>query len=269
VVERPAWRLETVDDLTLARCGLLESVPGVAHAFSTRIADGGDDFDLGRAEDDGPPWAERRRRLSRAAGLAGPLPVPMLQVHGDRILLVGEGAPAGLARADGMLARRGDPAVAAVRTADCVPVLIAARDGGAVAAIHAGWRGTAGGVVGRALELLAGQGWRPARLVAAVGPAIGPCCYEVGQEVVREVAGACGVRPAGLSRQGPGSRPMLDLQRANRLQLEAAGVPSEAISCAPWCTCCDRHHFYSYRREGPGTGRMLACIGWGGQEGAA
>jgi len=262
-----AWRLETIDGLTLVRSELLAAVTGVAHAFSTRLADGGQDFDLGRADEAGPPWDERRRRLCEAAGLAGQLPAMMLQVHGDRLLVAGEpGAPDDEPpRADGILALRrpGDGVVAAVRIADCVPLLIADREGAAVAAVHAGWRGTAQGIVRHAVDRLAGLGLGRSNLVAALGPAIGPCCYEVGDEVVEKVAAASGLPASGLARPGGNGRFMLDLHRANRIQLEAAGLLPIAISAAPWCTSCRPERFYSSRQQGAAAGRMLACIGWG------
>ena len=259
-----AWRFETVDGLTLARCGLLSAVPGIAHAFSTRQADGARDFDLGRAGEDVPPWSDRRERFSDAAGIEGPGPVILLQVHGARILCSTDFRGGATPRADGVLALRddGERRAPAVRIADCVPVLIADRQARAVAAVHAGWRGTARGIARRAVRELAELGLDPAHLVAAVGPAIGPCCYEVDEEVLEGVSTACGRAGEDLAARGASGRPMLDLRRANRIQLENGGLPPGAISCAPWCTFCEEARFFSYRREGEGTGRMMACVGW-------
>jgi YfiH family protein len=188
----------------------------------------------------------------------------LCQVHGARVLRAGGSDGTEAPRADALLALRDDGAAwaPAVRVADCVPVLIADRRGRAVAAVHAGWRGTARGIVGRTVRKLADLGLDAGALSAAVGPAIGPCCYVVDEDVLDHVSRASGGDASDLATAGPSGRPMLDLRRANRIQLENAGLPSESISCAPWCTSCDEAHFYSFRREGEGTGRMMACIGW-------
>jgi len=265
VGSRGSWRAETNHGITLLRCATLEAAPGVIHAFSTRVEDGGNGFDLGGAEREDPDWEERRRRFRDAAGLAHP-PAILRQVHGDRIVRAGELAGAQPPRADGVLVLAGErPGLApAVRVADCVPLLLADRRGRAVAAVHAGWRGTARGIARAAVELLGSLGLPAADLLAALGPAIRPCCYEVSEEVAGEVAAACGCPPGDLTRSGPRGRPMLDLQRANRLQLLEAGLPGTAVDSAPWCTACEPGLFFSYRREGAGTGRMMACVGWAG-----
>jgi YfiH family protein len=263
---RSGWRAETVAGLVVLRCEALLAVPGVAHAFSTRCADGGDDFDLGRADRCEPDWTSRRRRLGRAAGIGHGAPAVLTQVHGGRLMRAADCDPGAPPRADGVLALRpGKSAPApAVRVADCVPVLLATRDGAAVAAVHAGWRGTAAGIVQRAVERLETLGVRPRDLVAAMGPAIGACCYEVSDDVVQAVAGASGASLAQVALGGAGERAMLDLRRANRLQLVRAGLKPEAVHVAPWCTACSPAWFFSYRRDGAVTGRMMACIGWTG-----
>jgi YfiH family protein len=146
------------------------------------------------------------------------------------------------------------PGVAlSVVTADCVPVLLAG-PGGRLAAVHAGWRGIVSGVIGETLKAAGGgSGW-----TAWIGPAIGPCCYEVGEEVAEQVAGSSGpeVVVAGL-----GSKPHLDLVAAARRQLldaDIAGV-TEVHSVAA-CTRCDSERLYSYRREGKAAGRNIAFI---------
>lgn len=257
------WRAETVRGITLLRCGTLEAAAGVAHAFSTRSAEGEGDFDLGGAERDDPAWTDRRLRFRDAAGLSGP-PAILLQVHGTRIVRAAELPAAGPVRADGVLALAGDRrgVAPAVRVADCVPLLLADRQGRAVAAVHAGWRGTARGVARTAVERLGALGIPAGGLLAALGPAIGPCCYEVSDEVAGEVAAGCGCPPGVLARRGPNGRPLLDLREANRLQLLAAGLPGEAIDAAPWCTACTPEWFFSYRRDGTESGRLMACVGW-------
>jgi YfiH family protein len=143
--------------------------------------------------------------------------------------------------------------VAGIRTADCVPVFLADPVSGRCAAIHAGWRGTATGIVPLAVAALAGNGVRPGDLVAALGPAIGGCCYQAGPEVVRAMGGAGIVEQPGPTR--------IDLRQAILLQLESAGVPPFRIGIAPWCTFCDASLFFSWRREGEAAGRMLSVLG--------
>jgi YfiH family protein len=258
----PRWSLVIREGLTILQASAFAAVDGVAHAFSTRRADDGE-FDVGPATAAGPPWDGRRERLARAAGLGGRRLLAPLQVHGDRAVTAaafGAEPPA----ADAVVALRRDErsAAPAVRTADCLPVLLAARDGRAVAAVHAGWRGTAAGVVAAAVRQLAAAGIEPGGLLAALGPAIGPCCYEVGTEVVDAVARAAGVDRAAVSHAEGPERAKLDLAAANRLLLERSGLDPAAIETAPWCTRCRPDLFWSWRREGPTAGRMLACIGW-------
>jgi len=251
----PDWSLEDRDGLTVAICRTLLGVPGVGHAFSTRCADGEDGFDLGGAVDDRPEFVTRRARLGRAAGLDR-LPLAPRQVHGARILDANRLSAAGSPPpADGVIAERRTPCgiVPAVRTADCVPILIADVSGRAVAAIHSGWRGTAAGIARSAVEALERLGMAPSGLLVALGPSIGACCYEVGGEVLRAVEQGTGHRETGRN---------LDLHAANARLLEAAGVPAGSISAAPWCTHCKNELFFSHRRDAPEAGRMLSCIGW-------
>ena len=168
------------------------------------------------------------------------------QVHSTRIIAA-EDAPA---QADGLIerGRTARPALT-VFTADCVPVLLGSA-GGPIAALHAGWRGLAGGIIGKGVAEFS----EPARATAWIGPAIGACCYEVNDEVALAVAQCC---DASVIRPGRAARPHLDLERAARLQLEVAGVRDiRVIRC---CTHCDVD-WHSYRREGPGQGRNHAFI---------
>jgi len=240
-VTDPDWTVEERDGVRLVHCVPLGSVRGVRHAFSTRATADGE-------------------RFVRAAGLGACRPTLLRQVHGSRVIDVAEYVE-DLA-ADAVVARFPSPRWApSVRWADCVPVLLAAADGAAVAAVHAGWRGVAAGVVAAAVSCLQERGVRPRSLVAALGPAIGGCCYEVGQEVLTDVARAAGV---GVSRltAGSGSQKTLDLRRAVRFQLERAGLEEDSIHPAPWCTACSPDLFFSYRRDGARAGRQMACIGW-------
>ncbi len=144
-------------------------------------------------------------------------------------------------------------AIVGIRTADCVPILLADPATGAVAAIHAGWRGTAEGIAAAAVRSLIAE-WQidPRNLRAAIGPSIGSCCYEVGPEVAQRF----GIRT---------SHPVhLDLPAINEMQLRAAGVSNIWKSGA--CTFCavtgEGYRFHSFRREREAAGRMVSFIGW-------
>ncbi|MDX1389920.1 MAG: polyphenol oxidase family protein, partial [Acidobacteriota bacterium] len=187
-------------------------------------------------------------------------PFVLDQVHGADV--VPASSSPGHERADGAWwSDRRDPgAVPAVRTADCVGFILADRRGGAGAAVHAGWRGIAAGIPDRAVESLTAQGTPPAELVAALGPAIGPCCYEVGDEVTAAIAS---VTPGGAApgRAGAKGRFFLDLHAAVARRLERAGVPADRIHPAPWCTRCRADWFFSYRRDGASAGRLMTVVG--------
>ena len=256
------WRLDEVDGVLLLRCAAIESHPGVAHAFSTRIAFGRTDFDLGSAEGEGREARARRAAFLLAAGLGIAQPAILRQVHGGDIV---NAAPM-LGRppvADGVIRVARDGAgtpVPAVRTADCVAVLLVDRHAAAVAALHAGWRGVAAGIGARAVERFAAKGVGAADLVVALGPAILGCCYEVGDDVVSALHAVCGTPTSYLARSASG-RAKVDLHGAIRAQLVSAGVPTGSIHAAPWCTRCRNDLFFSFRAEGPAAGRLMAAVG--------
>jgi YfiH family protein len=169
------------------------------------------------------------------------------QVHSARVV----DAEAGdCGEGDALITRRAGLALR-VATADCVPVLLAARQ--AIAAVHAGWRGLAGGVLTAAASRLLGDG----PIGAVIGPAIGVCCYEVGSEVAAAVAQRAGTA-AVIRGRGGGRRPHLDLRQAARLELERAGVGEIVMLDA--CTRCDAERLWSYRRDGKRAGRNLALV---------
>jgi hypothetical protein len=197
-------------------------------------------LDLGRTDpalerDDPEAVAENRRRAEAAAG-GRPLRIAR-QVHATGIATDDDPA----SEADGQVTRAGDVA-ATVLVADCLPVAIAAPDG--VAMVHAGWRGLAAGILRRGVAAL-GDGPK----AAAIGPGIGVCCYEVGDEV----------RAAFADHPGARRGRNLDLKLAARRQLRAAGV--EEIEDCDLCTACDPERFFSHRRDGDDTGRQ-AGIAW-------
>jgi YfiH family protein len=166
------------------------------------------------------------------------------QIHSVIILEATEPGKDRFAEGDGLIARQ-PGTIVGVRTADCVPILIADARTRAVAAVHAGWRGTADGIAGNAvIELAARFGSRPQDLHAAVGPAIGVCCYEVGPEVARRF-------DTNDSR--------LDLAAINKRQLIQAGVSD--IWQAGECTFCESGRYFSFRREKDAAGRMVSFVG--------
>jgi YfiH family protein len=196
-------------------------------------------------------------RLAVAFACSSDAIVSVRQVHGRTVLVVRPTEPLPpMPEADAIIST--DPCrVISVRVADCVPILIADRRGRAVAAIHAGWRGTAAGVTTAAVEALADLGVAAADLAIAIGPSIGPCCYQV-DDAVRE-AFVSGDATACFAPDGPGHW-RLDLAQANRQQLIAAGVVPSAVSMAEACTSHRSDDWFSYRREGRDAGRMVAAI---------
>lgn len=259
---RSAWVLEERDGLVLVRCRPLAETPGIAHAFATRRADGGLDLDAGSADAADERAARARSRIVRAAGLGPREALLLRQVHGVTVVDVALG-PGPVEGDAAVWSGPQPPFAAAVRTADCVPVLLARNDGGVAAAVHAGWRGINGGIVGAAVREMERRGAPASSLIAAVGPAIGSCCYEVGEEVVRGLAAVLPSGPASrvVRREVPEARSRVELRIAAALLLEAAGVPPGRIHVAPLCTSCRPDLFHSFRRDGASAGRMLAAIG--------
>ena len=184
------------------------------------------------------------------------------QVHGAAVLTHRVSRPLAAGRQADIIAGDDPWSALAIQTADCVPLLIGDSRTGAVAAVHAGWRGTALRVAAVAVEALVSEfGSRPSDLVAAVGPSIGPCCYQVGRDVHDRFLGA-GVTERDRLRwfSTEGDRFVLDLWTATRDQLESAGVARGRIHAANLCTATHRDVFCSYRRDGARAGRLAAVI---------
>jgi len=237
----PPLRAFAVGEGALARLELplLRDVPRLFHGFGLRGSD---------------PQAMVRA----AAGRSLPL-LTLRQVHGATVrLITSADAPAG--EGDALVCAL--PGIAlAVHVADCVPLLAVDPRCRVAAAVHAGWRGTVAGVLRAAIETMRDRcGVRPEDLMIVAGPAIGPCCFEVGDEVVRSLlasdpgAGDCVIDAPGRKR--------IDLAAANRRQALAAGVRPDRFEAAGACTCCGGERFESFRRDAGRTGRMAGLVGW-------
>lgn len=218
-------------------------------AFTTRrggvSAPPFDSLNTGRSTDDDPAAvAENRRRVLAALGLDRRRLATAGQVHGANVAVVEE--PGHVPRCDALVTRRPGLALA-VTTADCLPIVFLAP--GLVGVAHSGWRGTAAGIPAATLARLVELGAAPGAVTAHIGPAIRACCYEVGGEVAERFPAAC-VTPAG-------DRFRLDLALAARLELERAGLAGRVHDLGE-CTACRADRYFSYRRDGPRSGRAWA-----------
>lgn len=248
--------------------------PDLVAAFSTR--QGGCSqgpyatLNLGLSTgDERPRVVANRRALFEALGLAPGTVAGATQVHGAGVRAAPALSPQPSWPEAGVVALgQGDVLVAEhpgtflfATFADCVPVLLVDPRRRAAALAHAGWRGTVAGAAAAAVRALRAGGSRPADLHALIGPAIGPCCYEVGPEVAAAVRAAL-PEPEGLLRPGREGRSRLDLPEANRRQLLAEGLDPWRVVAAGLCTACRRDLLYSHRAEGGRTGRFAAVLGW-------
>src|ERR1700686_4269390 len=285
------WTERTHRGLRILQVPELAKLPWLVHGFSTRQGgasqlDGHPVLNLGFTEWDARENVkENRVRLQAAVGAQDLKLVSLLQFHSDAILHF-ESAPTEPSRGDAAVTKNAG-LLLAVQTADCVPILLVDPTNRAVAAVHAGWRGTLARIVEKAIGRMQMQfGSQAADLLAAIGPAIGGCCYEVGTEVAAafsaQFANAAeffdelrtGDEPNPLQwmnmmppgHQPPPKKVLLDLRKANRSQLEAAGVPSANIFVSDLCTGCGRDLLFSYRKQGAQSGRMMAVVGIRTQE---
>jgi len=213
-----------------------------------------DSLNLGRHVGDDPrAVALNRQRVVQ--GLALPAePCWLEQVHGSEVYEVDAAAPTDAApppRADAAVTRQSG-VVLAIQVADCLPVLLAAEDGSVLGAAHAGWRGLVGGVIE---QTVATMGTPPERLVAWLGPCIGPERFEIGAEVREAFLGA-GDAPEAF-REGSAGRWLCDLPAIARARLQRLGVGR--VAGGSWCTVADPAQFFSHRRDQL-TGRMAAML---------
>lgn len=217
---------------------LLAKVPGLVHGFGQRVA--------------GPRTVAREAARS-ALGVSGEVYF-LRQVHGCAVARPPWTEPPD---ADASVTgQAGD--LLAIETADCLPILIVDPIRRQVAAAHAGWRGTVARVAQAAVRGLVDAGSEPLDLLACLGPSIGPCCYEVGEDV-EEAFGATGAR---FLVPGTGGRKHLDVTAANRFQLVGAGLAASKIDTLDLCTRCREDLFFSYRRDGANAGRMISVVGF-------
>lgn len=266
------WR--ELDGVRALVCAPLEQ-DGFTNAFSTRL--GGvspmplDALSLaGFNEDDAENIYENRRRFLKLFDGDWTL-TGCWQTHSADVRVVSSEQEAqpkpgvlGDAQYCDALVSRTPKILLAVKTADCVPVLLGDPKTGAFAAVHAGWRGTSASVVMGAISQLQSEyGAQPEDLRAAIGPAANGCCYEVGREVVK-VFKERFPQSDHLFTPTREGRARIDLQSANRDQLVAAGVSADCVHIAPLCTMERTDLFFSYRREKPvhgRVGRLMSVIG--------
>ncbi|MGC1414403.1 MAG: peptidoglycan editing factor PgeF, partial [Candidatus Acidiferrum sp.] len=277
------WTTRTQSGLKLLQVSALSKLPWLIHAFST--APGGISslenkkvLNLGFTDwDTRENVLENRRRFQSAAG-APDLPlITLKQFHSD-VIHPFDSAPSEPCRGDASITNRPN-LLLAIQTADCVPILLVDPKKRAIAAIHAGWRGTLARIAAKTIgKMQMHFGTNPRDLLAAIGPSIGPCCYEVGTEVATQFLSQFPDAPIyfdefrtgdepnpiqWLNMMPPGHQPppkgvLLDLRKANRSQLLAGGLRPQNIHIIDLCTACRPDLLFSYRKQGPASGRLMS-----------
>jgi YfiH family protein len=280
------WSLDHVQGLQILRLAAFKKLPWLVHGFSTRP--GGVSalqeekvLNLSFMDwDEGKNALENRLRFQAAVGAKNFALIPLKQIHSD---LIHRFSAAAAQPCNGDASITDSPGLLlAAQTADCVPILLVDPKKRAVAAIHAGWRGTLARIAQKTVGRMQAEfGSKPHDLLAAIGPSIGPCCYEVGVELVTKFTaqfedGAeyfdeprTGDEPnpiQWLNMRPPGHQPPpknvhLDLRKANVSQLKAAGLRPASIHISNLCTACNTNLLFSYRKEGAATGRLMSVIG--------
>lgn len=279
------WRLRSAGKLKVLELDAFRQIPWLVHGFSTRP--GGVSaletekvLNLGFMEWDTRENVLENRRLFQSAVDAKDFELaPLKQIHSDVVHLFRESSKAPCKGDASATNLRG--LLLGIQTADCVPILLVDPKKRAVAAVHAGWRGT----LARILQKTVGRmrlefGSNPTDLLAAIGPSVGPCCYEVAADFVPKFTAQfadassyfdearSGEEPnplQWLNMMPPGHQPPpkgvhLDLRAANRSQLLAAGLREKNIFVSDLCTACRTDLLFSYRREGALSGRLMAVI---------
>lgn len=260
--------LEQKNDLIFLKSDILRSV----HGFSTRTGGVSTlphtaslNLAFGRGDDDGTVLTNLRR-FAAAVGFSWGKLISVPQIHSTDVRVVGEDdAGRGVSRPadasfDGYVTCTPDLPIG-VKTADCVPILLEARRGEdvcGVAAVHAGWRGTVGGIA--ALAVLKLRELTDGEIFAAIGPAIGACCYEVREDFCEAVAAARGADFAARHIRRVGERDLADLRGMNEELLRGAGLPPSHIDVCTFCTSCRDDLFYSHRHSHGVRGTMMSII---------
>jgi len=265
-------RYERAGALPVYRFDQLNGDPALVHAVFTRL--GGVSLppyatlNLSHSVGDDPKAVEvNYNRVHRALHIHRSQTVTCHLTHSTHVFVV-TAADGGRSVGQGDAMITAEPGVyLSMRFADCVPILLHDPVQGAVGLAHAGWRGTVKNVAGAVIQALVSKlGCSPEKIMAAVGPAIGPCCYQVGSEIIQAVEATFPRRgPAGdhgepLLHRRTDHRAYFDLWEANRRQLVAAGVGQVVV--AGLCTACRTDHFFSHRAEHGHTGRFGAIIGY-------
>jgi hypothetical protein len=280
------WSERTHRGVTVLQATALNKIPWLVHGFSTRPGgvsdiDGEKVLNLGAVEwDKRANVEENKKRFQAAIGASDLDFVSLHQIHSDVVRILGA-TPAKQCKGDALATNRAG-LLLGVRTADCSPVLVVDPKRRVVAAIHAGWRGTLARIVVKTIGQMQMEFKSdPKDLLAAIGPTIGGCCYEVGTEVAAGFSAKfsnaseffdelrTGDEPnplQWLNMMPPGHQPppknvLLDLKKANKLQLLEAGLRAENISVSALCTSCDVGRLFSYRKEASASGRLLSVVG--------
>lgn len=240
------------------------------HAFATRLGGGSThphtaslNLAFGRGDEDATVLTNLAR-FTEAVGVPGDV-ISLPQIHSARVRTVGT-ADRGLGyfrpaedTCDGYVTADARVSIG-VKTADCVPILLADEVAGVVGALHAGWRGTVAGIAREGIAQMTALGADPARIKVAIGPSIGVCCYAVGEDFCRAVAESpCAELCLPHVHRG-GDQPAADLPAMNAAILRSVGVREENIDLARLCTCCRTDLFYSHRASGGLRGTMLNLI---------
>jgi len=257
------WSLEDRDGLKLIFSPLLSSIPEVVHAFTTRIGGTSSEplehFNLGRhwpTPESKQDALANRERLCKVLGLEAFRLVVPGQVHSVEVHWVTE--PRDFPAVDGLATTISNTPLL-VHFADCVPIILVDVKHKAISVVHAGWRGTAGSIASRGVSLLKETtGVSSSNIVAAIGPAIGSCCYPTSQEVAEQLVATVSDKKGLIAFHKDNSCP--DLKAINARQLSEAGI--REIDVSSYCTACHPELFYSHRQSGGKTGRQgaIACF---------
>ena len=253
-------------ELTWLQVSQWQGYDGLLHGFMGRSGGKSSGAYAGlnvsyRVGDDNKIVSENVCDIKQAVGIHDGRIVTMKQVHGDRIIDVTDRKIKEAGECDGVVTAEVGIFLG-VLTADCLPILLVAPKHKQVAAVHAGWRGTLAGIAANAVSRFReNYGVAADEIEAALGPAIGRCCYEVGDDVAQPMMDRWGdAAQACIDRNG--AKPHLDLRALNRAILANAGVPAKQIFEVGPCTSCGGDDFYSYRRARGETGRQMSFVGW-------